>query len=513
MTETQKQPSAVTEPHGHHFGTEHLLANLKQRTISSGIVRVVAQALQFVLMLAYNVVLARLLSPREFGLVAMVMTVIGFLQIFRDLGLSTATIQRADITHAQVSNLFWLNVAVSGAISLLVAIGAPAIAWFYHEPKLVKIAFALSGCYLLNGLTVQHIALLNRQMRFVATSAIDVGSVAAGLAMGIGAALAGYGYWSLVAATLAQAVVRLVAAWSVSSWRPQLPAGGVGTRPLVSFGANLTVSGFIYSVSRGCDSLLIGRVFGSDAVGLYTRAAALLSQPMEQLINPILTVIVPALSRLQDEPERYRRFYLQVFEVLAIVGFLFTGLFLPLAYPLTVTILGVKWQAAANIFAGLSVAAIFVPLASAVSWLYTSQGRGKDMLKASSFFAVVMVLSVFVGLPFGPVGVATAYSAACLLVLLPVYYWIAGRSGPVSTQDLWGRFLTHLPLWALVCASTWLTRRLVIDSAPLVQLIVCVPIGLFAGSLFIWVYSPARRVALGVFDTLREWKTARGLVG
>src|SRR6478609_8290735 len=107
------------------FQTDHLLENIKKRTISSGLVRTTAQAVQFALTLGYNVVLARLLTPHQFGLVAMVTAILGLLQIFRDMGLSTATIQRGDITQEQVSNLFWLNVAVSGAITLAVAAGAP----------------------------------------------------------------------------------------------------------------------------------------------------------------------------------------------------------------------------------------------------------------------------------------------------------------------------------------------------------------------------------------------------
>lgn len=513
MTAPQNPPSAVEKPHGHHFGTEHLLVNLKQRTISSGIVRVVASALQFVLMLAYNVVLARLLSPQEFGLVAMVMTVLSFLTIFRDLGLSTATIQRAEITHAQVSNLFWLNVAVSGAISLLFAISAPAIAWFYQEPKLVKITLALSGSFLLNGLIVQHIALLSRQMRFVTTSVIEVGSVAAGLAVGIGAALANLGYWSLVAATLAQAVVRLAAAWSVSSWRPQSPVRGVGTRSLVSFGANLTLSGLIFMVSRGFDSLLIGRVLGSDAVGLYTRAAGLLSRPMEQLINPIWTIIVPALSRLQDEPERYRRFFLQVFEALAIAGFLFTGLFLPLADPLTVTILGAKWEAAADIFAALSITAIFAPLSAAASWLYASQGRGQDMLKASSFCAVVMVLSVVIGLPFGPAGVAIALSASSILVQLPFTFYIAGKSGPVNIRHLWLSSCRHSPVFFGVFGATWLSYQFTADLSPFKQLLLCGSVGLLMGTALILLSPPSRQVSQRLVGAFRNWSRSSTISG
>src|SRR6266567_4080918 len=186
------------------FSTDHLLGNLKQRTISSGIIHAAAQVVQFILTLGFNVVQARLLTPADFGLVAMVMTVIGFLQIFQDMQLSTATIQRSEINHAQVSNLFWLNVAVSGAMSLLMVAGAPLVAGFYHEPRLLRIALALSAYFILNGLAGQHFALLKRQMRFLVISVIEVVSVAIALSIGILLTLTGYGYWSLVVATLAQ---------------------------------------------------------------------------------------------------------------------------------------------------------------------------------------------------------------------------------------------------------------------------------------------------------------------
>src|SRR5580698_3190552 len=146
-----------------HFDTNHLLADLKSRTVSGGFITVVSQGIQFFLILGSTMILARLLTPRDFGLLAMVWTVMGFLRIFKDAGLSAATVQREGITHTQVSNLFWINVAVSGFISVLVAASAPLIAWFYHEPRLVGITLWLSSTFLLAGLAVQHTALLSRQ--------------------------------------------------------------------------------------------------------------------------------------------------------------------------------------------------------------------------------------------------------------------------------------------------------------------------------------------------------------
>ena len=263
--------SPEEDRHQEHFKTDHLLRNLKGHTISSGAVTVSAQGAKFVLSLVSTMVLARLLMPRDFGLVAMVTTVTSFLRVFKDAGLSIATVQRDRITHAQVSNLFWINVAVSIVSSLVVAAMAPVLAWFYRDSRLVGITLLLSTTYLLSGSTVQHQALLKRQMRFKAMAVIEVGALTTGVIVGVVMALLGFRYWSLVASSLSIELAGFLLTWSISKWRPQLPSRRSGVGPLVRFGANRTASDFITSVARGSDNLLIGRVFGPGAVGLYEK--------------------------------------------------------------------------------------------------------------------------------------------------------------------------------------------------------------------------------------------------
>src|SRR5437773_4050288 len=287
-TEARVQgPSIAIDPNEKHLATDHLLTDLKGRAISSAFVTIAAQGAQVVLQLASIMVLARMLTPKDFGLFAMVTTVLGFLRVFKDARLSTATVQREGITHAQVSNLFWINVAMSGAASLILAAGAPIIAWFYREPRLVPITLVLSSTFLLSGLAVQHTALLNRQMRFQAIAIIQVGSMLIGIAVGISMAWLNYSYWALVGGNLATVAATLVLTWLAIPCRPQVPARRSGVWPLVSFGANLATGDFICSFARGADGLLVGRFYGPDSVGLYTRAGALLSRPMEQFLYPI----------------------------------------------------------------------------------------------------------------------------------------------------------------------------------------------------------------------------------
>lgn len=507
--ETGEQGSASKgiDPNEKHLNTDHLLGDLKGRTIFGTFITIAAQGIKFLLNLAFIMVLARLLTPKDFGLYAMVTAIMGFLWIFQDIGLSTATVQRQEISHTQVSNLFWVNVGVGSLVTLVVAASAPAIAWFYREPRLVGVTLALSVTFLLTTSAVQHIALLNRQMRFGAIAIIEIAAVLGSYLTGVGMALSGYGYWALVGANVMQVVVRLVMAWLISGWQPRLPSRNAQTRHLLSFGANITIGNLINTLARGLDNVLIGRFFGPVAVGLYSRASILLMRPLEQITIPMNAVLIPALSRVQTEPERYRRTFLRVYEAMALVTFLSTGILLALARPLTLVVLGAKWEQAVPIFAGFAIAALWVPLTGASTWLFQTQGRGKDWLFTSLLCSSITIAAYIAGLPFGPVGLAIAFSTAGLVFGMPVVYYFAGRQGPVTTADLWSAVFRYLPLWIVVCGVTWLVRVPLVNSRPLVQLVVCAPVGLFAGAILICVVPPMRRVAFSLVDILLELKS------
>jgi PST family polysaccharide transporter len=434
----------------------------------------------------------------------MVTAVTGFLAMFRHAGLAIPTVQREHITHAQVSNLFWINLGVSGLCALILAALSPAMAWFYRDPRITYITLVLSTTFIIGGFRVQHLALLKRQMRFKAIALIEVGSMATGVFVGIVMALLHYRYWSLVGLSLATEIGAFLLTGSVSRWKPQLPTRGSGIRPLVAFGAHQTAGNFLFSLARGCDNLLIGRCYGPSAVGFYSRGAALVIRPMEQFLLPIDSVFLPTLSRLQSQPERYRSTFLRLYEAIALAVFFFSSLLLALAMPATLVLLGHQWAQVSAIFAGFTFTAIQLPLSGAANWLLTSQGRGKDIFRVTSINAFLTLASFIVGLPFGPLGVAIAFSATGLLVRLPILYYVAGRHGPVTTSDLWTRFLRHLPLWGIMLFATWLMRVMVADLRPLTQLLICAPVGLLTGVAFICMFQPQRRVAIHLLETVRE---------
>jgi O-antigen/teichoic acid export membrane protein len=623
------------DPNERHFNTDHLRANLKNRTVSSGVVTLTAQGAKFFLTIASTVILARLLSPYDYGLLAMVATIMSLLRVFKDAGLSAATVQRDTITHAQVSNLFWINVALAGLLALIMATAAPAIAWFYHEPKLVGIALWLSLTFLISGSTVQHQALLQRQMRFKAIAVIQVGSMAVSLVVGVLMALwAGggsstfslddikdlpgviarlkmhsdpvsaflwqnlsvqdqallihyqpsgpsskqaqgvvvqalnkiitgpsiyekerfkgiklrpetvdlvkktqtrpnlpllnrglledaypkelsrrSGYWALVGMNLALEVSGFALTWWMSRWRPQRPRRESGTRSLLSFGINMTAGTAIYIFSRSVDTMLVGWRYGADATGLYSRALALLMRPMDQLLAPVSAVFVPTLSRLQDDPERYRRAFLQLYEAMALVSFGSAGLFFALSRPITVVLLGSKWAAAAVIFKGFAIGAPIAPIAASAVWILISQGRGQEYARMNLITAAITISSFVAGLPFGPVGVAFAFSIGGLVISMPVVYYLVGRRGPVRTRDLWAGFFRHLPLWAVVAGVTSLALARTAGFSPFIQLLICGPIGLAAGVGTILAIKPQREVATHLVKSIRGILLARRKAG
>ena len=185
--------------------------------------------------------------------------------MFREAGLSTATVQQNKITHAQVSNLFWINVLLGLVAAVCGAALSPVMAWFYRDPRLVLITVILSSTFLLSGSAVQHLALLNRQMRFKAMACVDIGAMTLGLIIGVGMAVSGYGYWSLVGLQLGTSLGELGLAWTLSGWRPQLPKVKAGTQSMIHFGASLTISTLLRRIAGGMDSILIGRFFGARA--------------------------------------------------------------------------------------------------------------------------------------------------------------------------------------------------------------------------------------------------------
>lgn len=392
-----------------YFNTEHLKSDLKGRSVRGGAVTMAAQASKFILQMGSTVVLARLLVPEDYGLIGMVTVIINFAGLFKDLGLSTATIQKAEINHKQVSTLFWINFAISCATALVVAALSPVVAWFYKEPRLTGITLVLASNFIFGGLTVQHQALLRRQMSFTSLAKIEIISILFGVLIGIIFAWYGAGYWSLVFMQLAMAIANAVGVWVACGWRPGAPLRRSGIRSMLAFGGNLTGFNIVNYFSRNLDNVLIGQFRGPQELGLYAQAYKLVLLPIQQINTPIRSVALPALSSLQNEPQKYSKFYYKVILSISTLGMPMFGFLLASADKVILTLLGKQWLGAVPIFQFLMPATFNATIGIGMGLVYQSLGMVDRQLRWGIVSSIVNVILFVIGVRWGAIGVAAAY--------------------------------------------------------------------------------------------------------
>ncbi len=441
------------------------MQDLKEKTIRGGAARLGSQAVSLLLRVGVLVVLARLLGPKDYGLVGMVTAFTGVLTWFRDFGLSAAAVQRADITRDQHSTLFWINVLLGALLALVTLAAAPAIAAFYHEPRLLWVAAVLGTAFLFNSVGIQHSALLQREMRFTALAAISALSLIVGSAIAIGAAAIGYGYWALVASSVTTPLVASIGFWLVTGWVPGLPRRHAGIRSMMHFGGTLTLNGIVAYIAYNTDKVLIGRFLGVDALGIYGRGFQVVNIPTDNLNSAVGEVAFSALSRLQNDPARLRSYFLK--------GFSFVlGLTLPItiacalfADDVVLVLLGPKWQASTVIVRLLAPTIAVLAIINPMGWLIYSLGLVQRSLKIALVFAPIMILGCVLGLPYGATGVAFAYSAVMVLWVVPHVAWCV-RGTAVSLRDVAAAVIRPLACGIVAGAVGYAVRLMCGDNLP-----------------------------------------------
>ena len=426
------------------------MKDLKERTIRGGSARGAALAVNFLLRVGSLMLLARLLNPLDFGLLGMVTAFTGVLSLFRDFGLSAAAIQRPTVTDEQSSTLFWINILAGAILTIIAGLLAPVVATFYHEPRLFWVTIVVAIGFLFNGAGVQHSALLQRQMRFTILAWIDVASLIASTVVAFGVAKAGYGYWALVAMTVSIPFTCSIGFWLASGWVPGAPHRGIGIRSMMRFGGTLTLSGLVFYVATNFEKVLLGRFWGAEALGIYGRAYQLIRIPTDNLNSAVGDVAFSALSRIQHDPSRLKRFFLKGYSlVLAITvpSTIACGLF---AHDMIIVLLGAKWKEVAGIFRVLAPMMLVFAILNPLGWLLNAMGLVGRGLKIALVIAPLMISSYIIGLPYGPRGVAFAYSAVMLLWLFPGIVW-AVHGTVISFWDVLRE--TSRPLASIIPAA------------------------------------------------------------
>ncbi|UPK33884.1 lipopolysaccharide biosynthesis protein [Bradyrhizobium sp. 186] len=402
-----------------------------------------------------TIVATRNLAASDFGLLAMSATTATFLGLFKDLGVGQAIVQRPDIAKGQLDALFWLSVLASAASALVLALSAYPIALLYNEPRLEQLTLAIAGLSFIAGLPAVPAALLARESRFKALAILDVIATTASVASGIIAVIILRDYWALYLSTLVLTLFSTVGIWACSGYRPGYPHLDKEARHMARFGLHVSGFNLVNYFSRNADNILIGKFRGGEELGLYDRAYKLLLFPIIQLHNPIGQVIVPLLSRLRFDKEEYLSTYDDALSMVMLAcqpGVVFAIL---LSKPLFRFVLGEHWVGAAPIFSWLGLAGLIQVATATAAWLFLSQGRGQEYFRLGIWTALINVTSFVIGLPWGALGIAMAYTLVNCAIVLPLYAISIGRTGPVTA---WSLIETTGPHWIGCLVAAAITR-------------------------------------------------------
>lgn len=439
-------------------------ADLKRRSLQSGLITFAAQPIKLVMGIGATAILARLVAPADFGLIAMVTPLLALVDSLSNLGLETATVQQQNLTHRQASDAFWLSLKFNFLVIALMVAMAPVLAWFYGQKELSAIAFFMAiGAFSLC-LSFQHLALLKRQMRFNLLMTIEVISIAIATLCAILAAWLGLGYWALVLQVTVMQIVQSIAYWLTCDWRPsydwqslwgwgnrakrhqtptkQTPTSSLeenadSTRVMLSYGANLTGFRFITRIGMQMDHILVGYISGATALGFYDVAYRWAYFPFIQIYTPLFDVVISSLSRAYADPLTYRRYcrwaLMSLFALcMPSLAFLYVT-----AKDVLLILLGEQWLPAIPIFRLLLIAMFVGTLYRVTKWLYISSGETQRQLHWGLIHTPIMIASVAIGAHWGAYGIAMGYMLGmCVLTYPSVVFCL--QVLPLTMSDFFG---------------------------------------------------------------------------
>lgn len=379
----------------------------------------ISQVSRQIMQLVTTAVLARLLSPSDFGLVGMATIVIGFVGIFSDLGTSSAIIQRKNLSDSLINSLFWINV-VFGLLAMVILLAvAPLVANFYQEPRVTLVLRVLSFTFLMSGISILQKAILERNLAFNTSAKIEISAVVAGSLLGISTAVMGWGVWSLVTQSLTVVSLTTILLWTVSKWQPKLAFSWEEVQEVSNYSLNLTAFSIFNYFARNADYILIGRFLGSQDLGYYTLAYRLMLYPLQNVSAVIGRVMFPALSKLQDDNARFSFAYLKMSSTIALISFPLMVSLWALAKPFILTFFGQQWQPVILLLMILAPVGMSQSIMTTVGIIYQVKGRTDWLFRWGIISGTLVVIAFVIGLQWGIIGVASAYAIATLILAYP----------------------------------------------------------------------------------------------
>jgi O-antigen/teichoic acid export membrane protein len=412
-----------------------------------------------VLQIVGAIILARLLTPEDFGLAAIVMVLTQFAPLLIDFGTGDATIQRRKITHGQVSALFWLNGAIGLAIAVGLAVCSPLIARLYHEPRLQAIALCSAITFVFTGISAQHLTLLRRTMQFAAIAKVQFAGAVAGLTLAIFLATSGYGYWALVLRPIVSAACIAAGAWLACRWRPGFPVFDAEVKSMVRFGMHVLGFTITHCIGTVSDRIALGLFSPPREVGYYQNARNMfdnaLASPMAQLHG----VGSAGLSKLRFNPGALQEKYEATLSSLAFFVMPAAAILSVTGQDVAVMLLGDTWRKSGLLLSIMALRGMVEFIELSQGWLHVSSGRADRWKNWGVVAAIVRVLAILGGLRFGAEGVAVALVAAGWLIAFPSVSY-AGRPLGIGAALVFRAVRAPLLGATIALAAGWLLQSI-----------------------------------------------------
>ena len=485
-----------------YFEENKAYSGLGRASVNSGLTLVAARGLNVFVQLAATILLARLLDPDDFGLVAIVLAMVGIAPLLVDLGTSEATVQTTTVTQPDISALFWLNLSLGAAATLLFASASGFLARLFHEPALAKIALVSSLTFVLTGLVIQHYALLRRAMDFRRIAMIDMAANVVSSIVAVAMAYTGWDYWALVAKPILTSMLSVVGVWFSCRWVPGRPIITPEVKRMVRFG--LGVPGFTLTdyIAKSADRVALGYFYGSGPLGYFQNASLFYSNLLGILTEPLHTVAVSGLSKLKDDPAALKRSWAAALSALCFVSAPAFAILAVTGNDIIVILLGPKWAPAGPLLCVFGLRGIAHCIAGTMGWLHVVAGRTDRWMRWGFVSAGVQLFALAVGLPFGPFGVAIAYTIAMFGLFIPSVVY-AGQPLGIERQDVVSAVGPQTAAALIAAASAFLIQAVFLtELSHFARLVVSI---LVCSTIYL-------ALAVGVFKVRGPLKLARSIL-
>lgn len=390
------------------------MSEFREKTVNGVIWSASSQAGRQLVVLAANVVLARLLTPGDFGVIATAIIFSNFAFVIAEQGFSLALVQREEVTEAHLSSTFWVNLATGAALCALFAGLAPLAGRVYADPRLVPVMRLISSMFLVYPLGMIHKAVLTRRLEFRTLAVVEVLSAWAGGVCAVSLAWAGAGVFSIALQFVIEFVVSAAALWILCEWRPRLMFSAKAVGDLTNFSVNLLATSVFSYWVRNIDNLLIGLSLGAFQLGLYSRAYAVMLFPLSRVTWVFSRVMIRSFAIIREDPPRVRELFLKLTRTVSLITVPMMLGVVATAEPFVACVFGRQWMGMVTVLRVLAVVGMVQSVTSALSGIYLSHDKMGLNLRVSLWSNFLQVSGIVIGLRWGILGVATGYALACV---------------------------------------------------------------------------------------------------